>query len=79
MKKVEKGTGVLVGGVLALTFMGMAFVSVLSGDVRFHLAGLDVTVRNQAETGLVIQIDSADCPGKGCPAFALNWIGSERG
>ncbi len=79
MTRARKGTGVVIGAAIAATTLALAVGSVMTGDVHMSLAGLDVSVQNHAERGLVVQVDGADCPGKGCPAFALDWKLARQG
>ena len=53
--------------------------SILAGDLRIQAAGLDVSMTARADHGFVVKIDGADCPGAGCPAFALNWKMANQG
>ncbi len=73
MAQVQDLSGLIIGTGIALSVLAISVASILTGDVHIRLAGLDVKIQNQTERGVVVLIDGAECPGKGCPAFALDW------
>lgn len=79
MVRARKNIGAFVGVAVAGAITVLALGSVTMGNVHLQLAGLDVSVENQIERGLIIKIDGAECPGAGCPAFALDWDLARRG
>ena len=79
MTKKQEKTGVIIGLAVTGGIMLLTAASVLAGDLRIQTAGLDVSLKSTAQRGFVVQIDGADCPGAGCPAFALNWSLTRQG
>ena len=73
MTKEQKGMSVYLGIGAACALALAAAGTVATGDVRLQLAGLDVNISSHTERGFVVKIDGAECPGAGCPAFALDW------
>ncbi|MAK59674.1 MAG: hypothetical protein CMK09_01725 [Ponticaulis sp.] len=59
--------------------VALAVISVAAGELRVQAGGLNVSLMTRAEQGFVIKVDGADCPGAGCPAFALNWSMTKNG
>ncbi|MAP94466.1 MAG: hypothetical protein CMK07_05890 [Ponticaulis sp.] len=79
MTQRQAHIGIITSLGIAFGVLAIATASVMAGDLRVQAAGLDVTLSSKAERGFVIKIDGADCPGAGCPAFALNWSLAKRG
>lgn len=79
MAQASKGTGLLFGIAASCALFTMAAATIVTGDVRMQLAGLDVSISNQSERGFIVKIDGAECPGAACPAFALDWKLAGRG
>lgn len=79
MAQVQKRMGVFIASGLSVAVLGLAAVSVMTGDITLRFAGVHVQMKNDTERGVVIKIEGAECPGKGCPAFALDWKASRTG
>ena len=79
MKQRKAHYGFLIGAIASSTALILAVGSVAAGDLRIQTAGLDVSMTARTERGFVINIAGAECPGAGCPMFALNWSLPKRG
>lgn len=73
MTQRQSRIGIITGVTAACAVFTLAAASVTAGDLQIQAAGLDVSLSTHTENGFVVKIDGAECPGAGCPAFALNW------
>lgn len=79
MKQRKAQFGFMFGAVASCTALILAVGTVAAGDLRIQTVGLDVSLKSRTEQGFVINIAGAECPGAGCPLFALNWSLAKRG
>lgn len=79
MRQKQTHIGLYTALIATSGMVALAVVSVVAGELRIQAGGMDVSLMTRAEQGIVINIDGADCPGAGCPAFALNWSLAKNG
>lgn len=60
--------------VMGVTLLSVMFVTalVLTTDINFKLAGLDISIQNQSGRGVVVRLNGPECPRRACAAFALD-------
>tara|TARA_Y100000052_G_scaffold27564_1_gene36485 strand:+ start:24189 stop:24428 length:240 start_codon:yes stop_codon:yes gene_type:complete len=79
MRQKQTHFGLYAALVATSGMVALAVISVAAGELRVQAGGLNVSLMTRAEQGFVIKVDGADCPGAGCPAFALNWSMTKNG
>ena len=62
-----------------LIALAAAAGATLAGDITVQAGGVEITVGQSSEQGIVMTIQGANCPGTSCQGLALNWDALKRG